>query len=63
MPPPMTLPKVSRSGSPAAVGAAGQAPVAGVAGAEAGEDLVEDQQGAVFAGDPGQGRVEARRRG
>ena len=66
MPPPMTLPKVSRSGvhgSAASGRAAGEAPVAGVAGAEAGEDLVEDQQGAVFAGDPGQAGVEALARG
>ena len=51
-------PRLGRVGRPA-----GEAPVAGIAGAEAGEDLIEDQQGAVFAGDPGQPGVEALARG
>ncbi len=62
MPPPITLPNVSRSGvhgSAASAAPAGEAPVAGVAGAEAREDLVDDQQRAVFAGDPGKAGVEA----
>ncbi len=58
-PPPMTLPKVTRSGVQRVVGSRLELEPAAAGDAEAGHHLVDDEERAVRLRDPGEGGVEA----